>query len=157
MEMKCTTCGKEVTPLELYDGTWSCPSCRNPLVDHLDQFVINYDNEELFTQSEILYSNWLFNNDGSTGLSSIDKAVRLCRESARMGNPKAIARLAFYYDKDYVGRECSETTRFKIAFNYYSMICYSGLDEASRADGDLYDTDACEHSRRASRECGIRS
>ena len=135
MEIKCTTCGKEVVPLELYDGSWSCPSCRNALVDHLDQFVINHDNEELYCQAEILYANWLFNSDGSAGLSSVDKAVRLCREAARMGNPKALARLAYFYDKDYVGRECSETTRFKIAYNYYSMIVFSGLRTVETAAG----------------------
>lgn len=135
MEIKCTSCGKEVTPLELYDGSWSCPSCRHALVDHMDQFVITHDNEELFRQSEILYANWLFNRDGTANISAVDQAVRLCRQSARMGNPKALARLAYYYDKDYAGKGCSEITRFKIAFNYYSMICYCGISEVETQTG----------------------
>ena len=135
MEIKCTTCGREVTPLELYDGSWSCPSCRHALVDHMDKFIITYDNEELFCQSEILYANWLFNRDGTANLSVVDQAVRLCRQSARLGNPKALARLAYFYDKDYAGTKCSEVTRFKIAYNYYSMICYSGISTVETMPG----------------------
>ena len=135
MEIKCTTCGKDVAPLELYNGSWACPACHNALIDKFESFVITHDNEELYCQAEILYANWLFNHDGNADVSIIDKAVRLCRESARRGNPKAIARLAYFYDKDYVGRECSEASRFKIAYNYYSMICYSGVTGVETAPG----------------------
>ena len=51
MDIKCTTCGKDVTPLELYDGCWACPSCRSMLRDFQTDFVVNADNEELFVQS----------------------------------------------------------------------------------------------------------
>lgn len=135
MEMKCTKCGKEVTPLELYDGSWSCPSCRHPIVTHMDKFVVTHDNEELFRQSEILYSNWLFNHEGTADPTMIEKATRLCRQSAQMGNPKALARLAYFFDKDYIGTNCSEYTRFKIAYDYYSMLCYSGITSVETEPG----------------------
>lgn len=150
MEIKCTSCGKEVTPLELYDGSWSCPFCRQALVDHMEAFVITYDNEELFRQAEILYAKWLFNRDGTASISTVDKAIRLCRESARLGNPKALARLAYFYDKDYAGKGCSENTRFKMAYNYYSMICYNGISSVETQAGlpelnwaDLREKTAC--------------
>lgn len=127
MEIKCTTCGNEVTPLELYDGFWSCPVCRGRLDDKLGNFSVTCDNEELFKQSEILYADWLFNHSGTASLDLVSKAVRLCRQSARMGNPKALARLAYFYDKGYVGNYCSDVMRFKMAYMYYSSICYSGI------------------------------
>lgn len=135
MEMKCTKCGKEVTPLELYDGSWSCPACRHSLVTRVDRFVVTHDNEELFRQSEILYGNWLFNHDGTADAELIDKATRLCRQSAQLGNPKALARLAYFFDKDYVGTKCSESTRFKIAYNYYSTLCYSSMTTVETEPG----------------------
>ncbi len=127
MDIKCTTCGKEVTPLELYDGRWSCPNCRNALSDFQSDFIVNEDNEELFLQSELLYAKWLFNRDGRAKLSMVKRAVELCRMSARMGNPKALARLGFYYDKNYTEKNYGDVMRCKIAYTYYSAICYSGL------------------------------
>lgn len=135
MEIKCTTCGKEVTPLELYDSSWSCPLCRNPLNDKLGNFIVTRDNEELFVQSELLYANWLFNRDGSASLSLVDRALDLCRQSVRLGNPKALARLAYFYDKGYVGDHCSDVMRFKMAYTYYTALCYSGLSEVETEAG----------------------
>ena len=135
MDIKCTVCGKEITPLELYDGSWSCPVCRNPLSDFQNEFVINADNEELFVQSELLYAKWLFNHDGGAKLSTVHQAVELCRRSARMGNPKAVARLAFYYDKNYTDQNYSDVMRCKIAYTYYSAICYSSVQTIKVENG----------------------
>ena len=135
MEIKCTTCGKEVTPLELYDSSWSCPYCRNPLTDKLGKFIVTKDNEELFQQAELLYANWLFNRDGSASLSVVARAISLCRQSVRLGNSKALARLAYFYDKGYVGDHCSDIMRFKMAYTYYTALCYSGLSEVETEAG----------------------
>lgn len=124
MEMKCAKCGKEILPLELYDGNRSCPYCRTVLVDYRSEFVITKENEELFKQAELLYADWLFNLGGMSQLSSVDRAVLLCRQSARLGNPKALARLAYFYDKDYTARSSSEMMRCKVAYEYYSQICF---------------------------------
>ncbi len=135
MDIKCTTCGRDVMPLELYDGSWSCPSCRSPLSDFQNDFVVTADNEELFVQSELLYANWLFNHDGRASADMIKRAVELCRRSARAGNPKALSRLAFYYDKGYTETSYGEAMRCKIAYTYYSAVCYSGLREIKVQDG----------------------
>ncbi len=134
MDIKCTTCGKDVTPLELYDGYWSCPNCRNLLSDFQSDFVVNADNEELFLQSELLYASWLFNRDGRASDVTVKKAVDLCKRSARMGNPKALARLAFFYEKGYIDKNYTDVMRYKIAYEYYSSICYSGLGSVEVKD-----------------------
>lgn len=135
MEITCTACGKEIAPLELYDGTWSCPYCRNLLIDQQSELKITAENEELFRQGEMLYAQWLFNRDGRASISLVEKAIGLCRLSARQGNPKAIARLGYYYDKDYVGGNFTEVMRVKMAYNYYSQVCYSGLSEVETESG----------------------
>lgn len=135
MEITCTACGKEIAPLELYDGTWSCPYCRNLLIDQQSELKITKENEELFRQGEMLYAQWLFNRDGRTSISCVEKAINLCRLSARQGNPKAIARLGYYYDKDYIGGNFTEAMRVKLAYTYYSQVCYSGLSEVETEQG----------------------
>ena len=135
MEIKCATCGKDVTPLELYDGSWTCPVCRNPINDKLGKFMITKDNDELFRQSELLYSKWLFNHDGSASMTLIDRAVNLCRQSVGLGNPKALARLAYFYDKGYIGGSGSRMMRYKMAYNYYTAICFNSLSEVDTEEG----------------------
>lgn len=135
MEIRCTTCGKEVIPLELYDGNRSCPNCRSSLADYQSKFILTKENEELFLQAELLYANWLFKLDGKTDISSVDKSVQLCRRSARLGNPKALARLAYFYDKDYTARNSSELTRCRVAYEYYSKVCYSDLNNTETEAG----------------------
>ena len=135
MEITCTACGKEIAPLELYDGTWSCPHCRNLLIDQQSELKITAENDELFKQGELLYWQWLFNRDGRASISLVEKAISLCRLSARQGNPKAIARLGYYYDKDYIGGNFTEVMRVKLAYNYYSQVCYSGLSEVETESG----------------------
>lgn len=135
MEITCTACGKEIAPLELYDGTWACPHCRNLLIDQQSELKITAENEELFRQGEMLYAQWLFNRDGRASVALVEKAIGLCRLSARQGNPKAIARLGYYYDKDYIGGSFTEVMRVKLAYNYYSQVCYSGLSEVETESG----------------------
>ena len=135
MEITCTACGKEISPLELYDGTWSCPNCRNLLIDQQSEFKVTAENEELFRQGEMLYAQWLFNRDGRASISLVEKAINLCRLSARQGNPKAVSRLGYYYDKDYIGGNFTEAMRVKLAYNYYSQVCYSGLAEVQTEAG----------------------
>jgi predicted RNA-binding Zn-ribbon protein involved in translation (DUF1610 family) len=135
MEIKCTSCGKEIVPLELYDGNWSCPLCRNKIREQKAKLKRTKENEELFLQGELLYAQWLFNRDGSADLSVVEKAINLCRISARQGNPKAIARLGYYYDKDYVGTNFTEAMRVRIAHSYYSQVCYSILPAVDKEEG----------------------
>ena len=102
--MICQQCHKRAEqPLELYDGGWACPHCKHGLMSAFSDFSVTRENEELFTLSERSYYRWLTNaRRGQEGRTWLDKAVELCRESARLGNPLAVTRLGYYYDKDYV-------------------------------------------------------
>lgn len=122
-------CGRQVErPLELYDGSWACPYCKHEMMSAFSEFAVTAENEELFILSERSYYRWLTNVKllrESAAQKLIDKAVELCKESARLGNPMAVARLGFYYDKDYVEVNRSEAVRCRIAYAYYSAVCYS--------------------------------
>ena len=83
----------------------------------------------------MIYAQWLFNRDGRANISLVEKAISLCRLSARQGNPKAIARLGYYYDKDYIGGNFTEAMRVKLAYTHYSQVCYSGLSEVETEEG----------------------
>lgn len=102
---------------------------KNAVLDRIDQLLITLNNEELFRQAEILYAKWLFNKDGKVTFATVNQAVTLCHRSAEMGNPKALARLAYFYAKDYIATDGNELTKFKIAYSYYSRVCYSGTSE----------------------------
>ena len=128
--MICQQCHKKVeTPLELYDGGWACPHCKHGLMSAFSDFSVTRENEELFTLSERSYYRWLTNaRRGQEGRAWLDKAVELCRESARLGNPLAVTRLGYYYDKDYVEENRSEAVRCRIAYAYYSAVCFSDAE-----------------------------
>ena len=128
--MICQQCHKKVeTPLELYDGGWACPHCKHGLMSAFSDFSVTRENEELFTLSERSYYRWLTNaRRGQEGRAWLGKAVELCRESARLGNPLAVTRLGYYYDKDYVEENRSEAVRCRIAYAYYSAVCFSDAE-----------------------------
>ena len=86
----------------LYEELKKIASRQHRIPEHIDKFVITSENEELFRQAELLYAGWLFNKDGKVSFDAIDKAVEFCRASAEQGNPKALARLAYFYDKNYI-------------------------------------------------------
>ena len=119
-------CGKEVEqPLELYDGSWACPYCKREMGGDFSAFSITEENEELYILSERSYYRWLTNMKllrGKAAQKLIDRAVELCRESAQLGNPLAVLRLGFFYDKDYVEVNRSEAVRCRIAYAYYSAV-----------------------------------
>lgn len=118
----------------LYGELMKIASRKHRALEHIDKFAITPENEELFRQAELVYAGWLFDKDAQTTIESVDQAIELCRLSAEMGNPKALARLAYFYDKNYiaVGSDTidgDELMHFKIAYNYYTMICYSDVNE----------------------------
>ena len=128
--MICQQCHKRAEqPLELYDGGWACPHCKHEMMSAFSAFSVTAENEELFTLSERSYYRWLTNaRRGQEGRTWLDKAVELCRESARLGNPLAVTRLGYYYDKDYVEENRSEAVRCRIAYAYYSAVCFSDAE-----------------------------
>ena len=138
--MICTNakCRKKIdAPLELYDGRWACPHCQKEINAATD-FAITPESSELFVLSERYYFKWLTGNPRNRIAewnNTIGMAVDLCKKAAMLGDPRAITRLGYYYDKDYVEIERSEAERCRIAFLYYSSVCYAttggGIDAES--------------------------
>lgn len=129
--MKCVNpkCGKTIErPLELYDGRWACPYCRSIVGDVVGEgFRITAENEMLFTQSEICFLTWLTaGRDGRRDRHMLENAVELCREAALAGHPRAAMRMGYYYDKDFVEENRSETARCRVAYTYYASVCFNG-------------------------------
>lgn len=141
--MKCSKCGFEQDkPLETYDGRLWCVSCRKPLTNSTPKFTFTVDGEKLFELSEIYYYNYLTKASRSVAFSDspagsmadmlaaaeearglIVKAVAYCTDAARLGDPRAVARLAYYYDMDYAEPDRNEAMRCKIAADYYKAVC----------------------------------
>ncbi len=120
-------CNKEIAkPLELYNGEWACPHCREK-ISSSRTFRIDGENHEIYVLSECLYFRWM-TMQGQEKINNgylLDKAVEACRESAIKGHPQAIIRMGYYYDKDYVEVTSSEIMRCRAAYNYYSSVCFS--------------------------------
>ena len=124
----------------LYKNLKNMASRTHHVLEHIQKFVVTPENDELFRQAELLYAGWLFNRDGKTTFDVVDKAVELCRLSAEQGNPKALARLAYFYDNDYIAvgsdeRDGDELMHFKIAYSYYTMLCYAGIGGVEAKEG----------------------
>lgn len=130
-------------PLELYDGSWACPYCKHEIASMSGNFRITAENEELFTLAERSYFSWLtmsVSERRRSGKKTLEKAVELCKEAARQGNPLAVTRLGYYYDKDYVEVNRSEAVRCRIAYAYYSAVCFSDAQLAvDESVGKTYD------------------
>ena len=117
-------------PLELYDGSWACPHCRKPLSEAFTRFCVTAENEELFTLSERCYFASLTETDDAEESERLaERAMELCKQSALAGNPQAVARLGYYYDKGYLRENRSEAMRCGIACLYYGAVCFSEINE----------------------------
>lgn len=122
--MKCNQCGKQISaPLELYDGRIVCSKCGKDLLASDRPFVLTEENQAYFNKSEELYFAWLENADGESKLSMAEKAVDLCKTSAYLGNPNALARLGYYYDRDYDEVNRGENMRCRLAYRCYKAVC----------------------------------
>jgi hypothetical protein len=132
--MKCLKCNREfVHPLELFTGSFACPKCKTTLFDVSSkvEFKITEENEEQYLHSEILYHKALKTDDKNSFDKYIKEAIELCKQSAKSYNPKAMLRLAYYYDYDYIDKNRSELDRCKIAKSYYRSICFGDLNNIS--------------------------
>ncbi len=128
--MKCLKCNREYPrPLEIFTGALACPSCKTTLFDVSSKvdFRISEENEELYIQSEIAYHYALKAGTKVEYNKYLDEAVKLCKQAANTYNPKAMLRLAYFYDYDYVDKNRSELERCKIAKSYYRSICFGDL------------------------------
>lgn len=140
--MRCDSCKREVEqPLELYDGSWACNFCRKKLVNEQPEFRITKKNDSLFKLSEIYYYQWLTESaagDFAADVSLIENAVELCKSAAMTGHPEAILKMGYYYDKDYVEANRGEDVRCRIAYAYYSSVCFNNSDTVNVEEGADY-------------------
>ncbi len=133
--MECSKCHREIKdPLELYTGDTACPKCRGNLSSYPKRFsAVNPRAREFFSLAELYYhyslcksarlpTTGLIDKSTLTAEKMVEKAVFYCSEAAKLGHPEALWRLAFFYDKDYLEKETSETVRSRIAANMYLAI-----------------------------------
>ena len=127
--MYCKTCKKEVeNTLELYDGTFACAQCKKKF--DIGELKITAESEERFTLSEIMFHSALkMQSNKSKYRASIVKAVAMCKQAAFAGHPKAVIRLAYYYEMGY--GNVDEVSAFKIACQYYQRVWENSFTENS--------------------------
>ncbi|MGN1373296.1 MAG: hypothetical protein ACI4VK_04540 [Candidatus Coproplasma sp.] len=113
--------------LELYDGQRAVD--KKVTTDYIPNLRISAKGREIFALSENLYGKWL---ETQQDFSLIDRAIEFCREAVKLGYPHAVAKMGYYYDKDYVDSDRTEEYRCRVATDYYSKIVYA--DRAPVAD-----------------------
>lgn len=138
--MQCTNpkCRIDVRePLELYNGEMACPKCKSSLSKYPTKFQATDPRaRELFSLAELYYNysicraanlptTALMDKCSLTAEEMVKKSVQYCQEAMKLGHPEALWRMAFFYDKDYVEKDKTETMRCRIAANMYLAIASS--------------------------------
>ena len=136
--MECVKCHKNIKEqLELYTGEMACPKCRSKLT--LAPAKISATNpkaKELLTLAELYYNyalakkaripiSELVDNTPMSAEDMIDKAIGYCTEALKYGHPEALWRMAFFYDKDYIEKDSTESVRCRIAAQLYLALISS--------------------------------
>ncbi|MDE5562580.1 MAG: hypothetical protein K2J01_03430 [Clostridiales bacterium] len=140
--MICTNCNRNIVkPLELYNGDWACPSCKTVVGIKSIAVKVNKENDETFKLSELCYLRAL---KSQQALSEYERnlavAIEYCRTAARMGNPKALIRLGFYYEHGYITADVTES--FRIAYEYYKLV-WSSMPEMEERPADRDYAESC--------------
>lgn len=139
--MICAKCNKSIArPLELHNGDWACPHCKKVLGIKSISVNVTAENDETFKLSELCYVRTLKRqSDKNSYAGDLERAVEYCRSAARMGNPKALVRLGYYYEHGYISADTYES--FRLANDYYRLVWSSTIavdyttDDADYADG----------------------
>ena len=134
--MICTNkrCGIDIkAPLELYNGDLACPKCRQRVILMLDEVKVTPENKELYELSNMWFSYGL-SKDVDTSVPElamgirlspkemIRKATLLATEASLLGHPEARWRLGFFFDRDFVENDKTESARCRIAAKYYESV-----------------------------------
>ena len=125
--MKCTNnkCGKEFKdPLIRFNGDWHCPFCKSK-IDPEANFEITKENQELFSLAHLYYLKALKTVDRDLRRKYIEKTVDFCDRALKLKHPEAYVLKGYLYDKDYVELNLTEASRCKIAYKYYSAVCFT--------------------------------
>ncbi len=133
--------------LELYDGQMASLANKRLISDTVPELKFTARGRELFALSESCYCKWL---DGGGDYTLVEKAIELCREAAALGEPRAVVKMAFYYDKDYLAVDRTEEFRCRVACDYYSKVVY--CEETPKSlDGVTPETEWSELQQTAAR------
>lgn len=146
--MICSNCNKNIVkPLELYNGDWACPSCKTVVSVKSIAVKVNKENDETFKLSELCYLRALKSQkDAALYERELSMAIEYCRTAARMGNPKALIRLGFYYEYGYITADVTES--FRIAYEYYKLV-WSSTPEMEERPADRDYAESCIKLRSA--------
>lgn len=133
--MYCEKCKKDRDVHGLFNGEFRCTKCKSVIV--FKDFRIDAVNTEQFELSEIIFHECLEGisrrrESEEAASKKLRKAIELCRQSALNGNPKALLRLAYYYEINYVGLDAA--VAFKVACNYYEKIWRNAFTDATVND-----------------------
>ena len=115
----------------------ACPKCKSNLTKYPK--VLSATNPracELFSLSETYYNyalckksaipiSSLIDQSTLTTEEMIEKSIYFCQEALKLGHPEALFRMAFFYDKDYLEQDKTETMRNRIAANLYLALVSS--------------------------------
>ena len=121
--INCQNCKKSIeTPIEIFNGKFICPYCGKELVQELN--FSNIDEAQyqaaarLFELSEIYFHKWL---EAPTELFYRYRAAALCSRAA-FKDPRAFARLTYYFCKGYLGEHIPQEIRKQLAGKYRAAI-----------------------------------
>lgn len=121
--INCQNCKKRIeTPIEIFNGKFICPYCGKELVQELS--FSNIDEAQyqaaarLFELSEIYFHKWL---EAPTELFYRYRAAALCSRAA-FKDPRAFARLTYYFCKGYLGEHIPQEIRKQLAGKYRAAI-----------------------------------
>ncbi|MGN0807716.1 MAG: hypothetical protein ACI4MN_04630 [Candidatus Coproplasma sp.] len=112
----------QMDELELYNGQRASLPSKKVTTDYIPNLHISASGKELFALSESLYCKWLEEQDD---FSIMERAIELCRQAVQLGYPHAVAKMGFYYDKDYIDSDRTEEYRCRMATDYYAKVVYA--------------------------------
>lgn len=151
--MICENCHKSVLrPLELYNGDWACPQCKHVLTATAIEPRVTKENDTAFRMSELCYLRALKTPAAKREQydRNISDAIEYCKTAARLGNPKALVRLGYYYETGYLTANGGEGAR--LAYEYYKTV----LSHPVPVEGEWQNPDYADRCRKVRRAAAAR-
>lgn len=120
-------------PLELFNGIWFCPHCKESIFpDENTQLIITDENQAKVVESDkLFYGKWLAAGHEKTvyeKVADLKKAINLCTEASYLNNPYALVNMGYYFENNYVDSHKNIFARMRVAYLYYNAVCYNQKD-----------------------------
>ena len=109
----------------------ACPKCKST-INMIPKHISAADPraKEYFDLCELYYHYALCKNAkvstselaGQSSLTAnemIEKSIEYCALALKLGHPEALWRMAYFYDKDYIGTEATDSVRYRTAAQLY--------------------------------------